>query len=351
MKPLVIFTGGGTAGHVMGNLSIIHTLTKQPVKIVYIGSKTGIEKELVLKQAITYYAISTGKWRRYFSFKNLTDGLLVLKGMVQSIKILRRLRPKVVFSKGGFVSFPVVLAAWWLKIPIIIHEADLNFGLANRLVLRLADKICVSFSETLPDGAKYSDKKLVTGLPLREGLFKGSKERAIQFFKLTEQMPVLLIMGGSLGAKQLNEVVNELLSKLVKKYQVIHLHGKNFTPIFQDHRYHPYVFLNQEMFDALAIADLVVSRAGANSIAELLALKKVTLLVPLIKGSRGDQLLNARKVAAQGYGLLLEALSSKNLNLALEELERHRTVFQQRLKNYRFLPANETIVNLLVSYF
>ena len=350
-KISVVFTGGGTAGHVMGNLSIMQVLKKQGIVTAYIGSKYGIEKDLITEKSFAYYEIATGKWRRYLSFKNFTDLFLIMKGIIDSFKILRLLSPKVIFSKGGFVSFPVVLAGWLLKIPVVIHEADLSFGLANRLALKLAKKICVSFPETLPISSKYFHKKVETGLPLREEIFKGSKKRAMEIFNLKNNgIPVLLIIGGSLGSKSLNEVVEELLPMWIDRYQIIHVHGNNFIPKFKHSFYHPYSFLNKEMADALLVADLVISRAGANSIAELLALRKVNLLVPLIKGSRGDQLLNAKKASEQGYSMILPELSKDRLATALEELEKNQEKFKLNLQEYHPLSATKIIAGLLKEF-
>lgn len=306
MKKIVL-TGGGTAGHVTPNIALIPALKAAGYEISYIGSYNGIEKRLIEALEIPYYGVSSGKFRRYFDLKNFTDPFRVNKGFVQSKKILKEIKPDVVFSKGGFVSVPVVAAAKMCKIPVIIHESDMTPGLANKLSFKKAEKICCNFPETvkyLPEG-----KGVLTGCPIREELLSGSREKGLAFAGLSDDKPVLMIIGGSLGAVHVNNFVREKLSDLLQNFNIIHVCGKEKLneALVGTPGYVQFEYVSEELKDLFAAADIVISRAGANVICELLAMKKPNILIPLpSEASRGDQILNAKSFAKQGYSKLLE---------------------------------------------
>ena len=296
----IILTGGGTAGHVTPNIALLPGLREADFDITYIGSYNGIEKQLLKEQKIPYYGISSGKLRRYFDIKNFSDPLKVIKGFGQSIRLMRKLKPDIVFSKGGFVSVPVILAAKFCHVPSIIHESDLTPGLANKLAIPNAAKVCCNFPETL----KYlpEEKAVLTGSPIRSELLTGNKENARRLCGFTKEKPVLFIVGGSSGSKFINDTIRGLLPELLKTYQVIHMCGKGNIEAALDRTagYKQFEYIGKELNDIFALADLVISRAGANSICELLALHKPNILIPLsANASRGDQILNAQSFEKQ----------------------------------------------------
>ncbi|MFI3200061.1 MAG: undecaprenyldiphospho-muramoylpentapeptide beta-N-acetylglucosaminyltransferase [Eubacteriales bacterium] len=306
MKKIVL-TGGGTAGHVTPNLALIPHLKALDYDIHYIGSHAGIERKLIEDFKIPYYPISTGKFRRYFDLKNFTDPFRVLKGYQEARQTLQEITPSILFSKGGFVSVPIVRAAASLKIPCIIHESDMTPGLANRLCIPVAKKVCCNFHETL----NYipNDKAIVTGTPIRAELLMGNKIAALDFCNFTANKPVLMVIGGSLGAANVNKIVRESLSELLKSFQVVHLCGKDKVDnlLLNIEGYTQFEYIKTELKDILALADLVISRAGANAICELLALRKPNILIPLpAHSSRGDQILNAKSFEKQGYSSVLD---------------------------------------------
>ena len=271
----IILTGGGTAGHVTPNMALIPELTKEGYDIQYIGSYEGIEKDLITGIQIPYHGISSGKLRRYFDVKNFSDPFKVLKGYTQASKLLKQLKPDIVFSKGGFVSVPVVLAAKRRKIPCIIHESDMTPGLANKLAIPSATKVCCNFPETL----KYlpNGKAVLTGSPIRQELFEGKKEQGLRFCGFTKDKPVILVIGGSLGSVVVNNAVRESLSILLEHFQIIHLCGKGKLDktLAKRKGYVQFEYIKKELSDLFACADLVISRAGANAICELLSLRNV----------------------------------------------------------------------------
>lgn len=303
----IVLTGGGTAGHVTPNIALLPSLQQLDYDIHYIGSYDGIEKQLLEEAGIAYHGIDTGKLRRYRSLKNLSDPFHVIHGLAEARKILKKLRPDVVFSKGGYVSVPVVLAASALKIPVICHESDLTPGLANKICMPRAWKVCCNFPETaqqLP-----ADKAVVTGTPIRQELFTGDSDFARKFCGFTAHKPSILVTGGSLGSVNLNNAIRSILPDLLPDFQVIHLCGKGKLDesLKDTPSYVQFEYISHEMKDLLAMADIVVSRAGANAICEILALKKPNLLIPLSKNaSRGDQILNARSFESQGFSVVLE---------------------------------------------
>ena len=301
----IVLTGGGTAGHVTPNIALIPKLRELGYKISYIGSYEGIEKKLIEELGIPYYGISSGKLRRYFDLKNFSDPFRVLKGFSQARKILKELKPDVVFSKGGFV--PVVIAAKRLKIPALIHESDMTPGLANKLCLSSASRICCNFPETVAN--LPADKAVLTGTPIRQELLSGNAENGRKFCGFTADKPVLMVIGGSLGAASVNDNVRKILPELLKEFQVVHLCGKGKTDesLNGTAGYVQYEYIQDELPDLFAMADIVISRAGANAICEIRELHKPNLLIPLsAKASRGDQILNARSFERQGFSKVLE---------------------------------------------
>ena len=302
----IILTGGGTAGHVTPNIALIPKLRESGFEIKYIGSKGGMEKQLVEDAGLKYYGISSGKLRRYFSWQNFSDPFRVIKGYFEARKIMKKYKPDIVFSKGGFVSVPVVFAAQAYKIPVIIHESDMTPGLANKLAIKKATKVCHNFPET----AKYLGNKAVhTGSPIREELLQGNKITALDLCGFSANKPVIMVTGGSLGAENVNKLVRKALPELLKDFQVAHLCGKGKMDesLTNTAGYAQFEYISDEMKDFFAMADLIISRAGANSICEISALKKPNILIPLsAKASRGDQILNARSYKKQGFSEVLD---------------------------------------------
>ncbi|HOP74251.1 MAG TPA: undecaprenyldiphospho-muramoylpentapeptide beta-N-acetylglucosaminyltransferase [Bacillota bacterium] len=345
----IILTGGGTAGHVMPNLALVPELRRNGWEISYIGSYTGIERELVTEAEIPYYPIATGKFRRYFSMKNFTDPFRVVQGLGQAVALMRKLRPNIVFSKGGFVSVPVVIGAWLNRIPVILHESDLTPGLANRLSLPFATAICATFPETLAH--LPAEKTHLTGNPIRAQLLQGSKEKGLKLCGFNSSKPVLAVLGGSLGSVTINEAIRAILPELLKRYQVVHICGKgNLDQRVDQPGYRQFEFVNEELPHLLAVADICVSRAGSNFIFELLALKKPALLIPLSKAaSRGDQILNARSFAKQGFSavLLEEELSKERLLSMINQLYQERQSYIAKMSESPLIDATATVIRLI----
>lgn len=346
----IVLTGGGTAGHVTPNLALLSHLKEKGYEINYIGSYAGIEKGLIEAAGVPYYGISSGKLRRYFDPKNFSDPFKVLKGFFEARRLLRNLKPDIVFSKGGFVAVPVVLAAKTRRIPCIIHESDITPGLANKICIPMARKVCANFPETM----KYlpEDKAVLTGTPIREELFKGNKIAGLDFCGFTANKPVIMIVGGSTGAAALNEAVWNLLPTLLRDFQIIHLCGKGKAKaeLNSTDGYRQYEYISKEMKDLLAAADLVISRAGANSICELLALKKPHILVPLsAAASRGDQILNAESFEHQGFSYVLqeENLTNETLLRAIHDVMEHRQKYIDAMGKSKLNDAIKTILELL----
>ncbi|MGN0415283.1 MAG: undecaprenyldiphospho-muramoylpentapeptide beta-N-acetylglucosaminyltransferase [Agathobacter sp.] len=334
-KKKIVMTGGGTAGHVTPNIAMMPALKEAGYEITYIGSYNGMERELIEAQKIPYIGISSGKLRRYFDWKNFTDPFKVLKGYGQAVSTLKKLKPDVVFSKGGFVSVPVVLAAKHCHIPAIIHESDITPGLANRIAIRGAKKVCCNFPETM----KYlpEDKAVLTGSPIRRELFSGDPEAARKLCRFPDHnKPVLLIIGGSSGSKAINEAVRKILPELLEEFYIIHLCGKGNL----DNQlngligYAQFEYASTELTDMFALADMAVSRAGANSICELLALRKPNILIPLsAAASRGDQILNAKSFAKQGFSYVLEEenVTDQSLLTAIHEVYQNRDKYKNAM--------------------
>lgn len=346
----IVMTGGGTAGHVTPNIALFDSLQKDGYEIHYIGSYEGIEKGLIEDKNISYYGISSGKFRRYRSWKNLTDPFRVLHGFFQARRLLGRIRPNVVFSKGGFVSVPVVMAAKTRHIPVIIHESDLTPGLANKLAMPSATKVCCNFPETLPYLPK--EKAVLTGSPIRQELLHGNKQAAKDFCGFTGDLPILMVMGGSIGSVYINNAIRGCIDTLLTKYQIIHLCGKgNIDESLKDKKgYAQFEYISENLPDLFAAADLVVARAGANSICELLALHKPNILIPLSRNaSRGDQILNANSFAKQGFSVVLEEeeVTSEKLMATIDDVMAHRSKYIDAMKNSGQMNAIETIMGLI----
>lgn len=330
----IILTGGGTAGHVTPNIALIPELKKRGYEIHYIGSKTGIEKELIGNFDIPYYGISSGKLRRYFDVKNFTDPFRILKGYSEADKIIKKIKPSVIFSKGGFVTVPVVKAAKRRHVPCVLHESDISPGLANRLCISSATAICANFPETLEN--LPAEKAHLTGSPIRSELFTGNRLKGLDFCGFTANKPVILVIGGSLGSVRVNEAVREILPTLLEKYQIIHLCGRDKIDesLQGTQGYVQYEYIQKELCDLLDAADIVISRAGANAICELLALRKPNILIPLsLEASRGDQILNAASFEKQGFSYVIkeEDLTSDKLLSALQYVDENKDKYKNAM--------------------
>lgn len=346
----IVLTGGGTAGHVTPNIALIPRLRELGYNISYIGSYEGIEKKLIEELGIPYYGISSGKLRRYFDPKNFSDPFRVLKGFSEAKKLLKQLQPDVVFSKGGFVTVPVVIAAKRRKIPAIIHESDMTPGLANKLCIPSAAKVCCNFPETVDSLPK--DKAVLTGTPIRQELLDGNADAAAEFCGFTREKPVLMVIGGSLGAASVNENIRKILPELLKDFQVIHLCGKGKTDesLNQTNGYVQFEYIKKELADLFALADIVISRAGANAICELHALKKPNLLIPLsANASRGDQILNARSFQRQGYSMVLEEeeITEETLLNSIRELYQNRQSYIDTMAKSQTMDSISQITSLI----
>lgn len=346
----IILTGGGTAGHVTPNIALIPKLKELGYDIQYIGSYEGIEKELIEPFGIPYHGISSGKLRRYFSVQNFTDPFRVIKGFGEARKLIKDLKPDVIFSKGGFVSVPVVLAGKKCKVPVIIHESDMTPGLANKIAIPSASKVCCNFPETLENLPK--GKAVLTGSPIRQELLSGNKIAAMDMCGFTADKPVILVIGGSLGSVIVNNAVREALPELLNHFQIIHLCGKGKTDesLKNTKGYCQFEYIKNELRDIFALADIVISRAGANAICELLALRKPNLLIPLsAKASRGDQILNARSFERQGFSLVIEEeeLSKASLLQAVQNLYDNRSTFIDAMRSSGQQDSIDTIIGLI----
>ena len=346
----IVLTGGGTAGHVTPNIALIPRLKELGYDIHYIGTYDGIERTLIEEIGIPYYGISSGKLRRYFDVKNFSDPFRVIKGYFQAKKLMKKLKPDIVFSKGGFVAVPVVLAAKHSHIPALIHESDMTPGLANKLSIPSATKICCNFPETmshLPEG-----RAVLTGSPIRQELLTGNKLAGLKFCGFTANKPVILVIGGSLGAVAVNNAIRKILPELLKSFQVIHLCGKDKTDASLNNLegYVQFEYIKQELADLFAAADICVSRAGANAICELLALKKPNLLIPLsANASRGDQILNAESFRRQGFSEVLseEEITPELLLKTIQNLYENRASYVAAMEKSQQGDAIATITDLI----
>ena len=349
----IAFTGGGTVGHVSVNLSLIPTALEKGHQVFYIGSKNGIEREMIESQLsnIKYYPISSGKLRRYLSFENAKDVFKVLKGILDARRVLKKEKPDLLFSKGGFVSVPVVIAARSLNIPTIIHESDLTPGLANKISLKFSKKIYTTFEDTL----KYlpKDKADFVGATIREDLKEGNQQKGYEITGFDSDKKVLLVMGGSLGSKKLNDIIRENLEALLHDYQIIHLTGHGLVDeSYKQKGYIQYEFVKKELTHLLSITDTVVSRAGSNAIYEFLTLRIPMLLIPLgLDQSRGDQIDNAKYFESKGYGKMIpeDQLTQFKLLEQLKQIESHRTDITHQMESYKESYTKEDLFNKILN--
>lgn len=349
MKKIVL-TGGGTAGHVTPNLALLPKLQEMGYEVTYMGSLDGIEKKLIADFNLPYYGVPVGKLRRYIDPKNLTDPFKVIKGYSEAKKYLKEIKPNVVFSKGGYVAVPIVRAAASLKIPCIIHESDLTPGLANKLCIPKAVKVCCNFPETLEKLPK--NKAVLTGSPVRAELFTGDANKGRELCKFDTSKPIIMVIGGSTGSVAINKAVRAALPELLKDFQLVHLcgNGRIDNMLLTTEGYAQFEYLKAELKDVMAMCDIVISRAGANAICELLSLKKPNLLIPLSKAaSRGDQILNANSFEAQGFSMVLqeEDLDERILVDKVHELYENRDTYREAMEKSNQINAIDKIIALI----
>ena len=349
MKKIVL-TGGGSAGHVTPNIALLPSLREAGYEITYMGSYDGIERRLVEDFGLPYVGIATGKFRRYLDLQNLTDPFRVIKGFGEARRFLKKYHPDVVFSKGGFVAVPVVRAAASLGIPCIIHESDMTPGLANKICIPVARKVCCNFPETLK--LLPGDKAVLTGSPIRAELAQGNKLAGLDMCGFNANTPVVMVIGGSLGAANVNKAVRAALPSLLGDFQVVHLCGKDKVDnlLLNTPGYRQFEYVKAELKDLFAMADVVISRAGANAICELLALKKPNILIPLpASSSRGDQLLNARSFEAQGFSIVIgeDDLTTELLVDKVHELYFSRQTFRDAMSGSGQMDSIKTIMGLI----
>jgi UDP-N-acetylglucosamine--N-acetylmuramyl-(pentapeptide) pyrophosphoryl-undecaprenol N-acetylglucosamine transferase len=348
----IVLTGGGSAGHVTPNIALINRLRVEGWQAEYIGSRDGIEKQLIKGINIPYHEISSGKLRRYLSAENLVDPFKVLLGIIQAFFLVKKIKPQIVFSKGGFVTVPVIIAAYLTKIPVIIHESDMTPGLANKIAIPFARKVCVSFPETLKN--LPSEKGIYTGAPIREELLTGDRQKGLKFCRFSSDKPVLLVIGGSLGSEKINKSLREILDYLLIEFQIVHVCGKgNVDNSINAEGYRQFEYISQELPDVFAMTDLVLSRSGSNAVFEFLALKKPNLLIPLSKkASRGDQILNAESFKKSGYSMVLEEeeVNSETLYNALKQLNKNKENYISRMKENPNKDSVKEILGLITEY-
>lgn len=350
MSKRIVLTGGGTAGHVTPNIALLPRLKDLDYEVFYMGSYDGIEKKLIEDFDIPYYGIATGKFRRYFDPKNFSDPFRVVKGMREARKYLKEIKPDVLFSKGGFVSVPVVRAASSLGIPCIIHESDMTPGLANKLCIPVVKKVCCNFPETLE--MLPAKKAVLTGSPIRQELSQGDKKAAYELCGFDSSKPVIMVVGGSLGSAAINQAVRDILPDLLKDFQVVHLCGKEKVDnlLLTTKGYKQFEYVRSEMKDIFAMADIVISRAGANAISELLSLKKPNILIPLpASSSRGDQIMNAKSFESQGFSIVIDEddLTKKLLLEKVQELYFNRASYIKAMGQSSQRDSISTITGLI----
>lgn len=351
MKTIVL-TGGGTAGHVTPNIALIPYLKEAGYDIIYIGSINGMEKQLIEECGIPYYGIESGKLRRYIDAKNISDIFRVVKGVGQARKLIKKLKPSIVFSKGGFVAVPVVVGAYLNKVPVILHESDITPGLANKLAIPFAKAVCTTFPEAVK--AIPDNKGILTGTPIRDMIFEGSRAKGLKLCGFSGEKPVMLVMGGSQGSVKINNFIRELLPKLTEKFDVVHLCGKgNFDKTRAELKcYKQFEYVSEELPDIFAAADFVVSRAGSNAICEFLALNMPMLLIPLSKkASRGDQILNAESFEKQGFASVYDedTMTSKGLFDAINSLYDNREKYIENMKKAEVSKGVNAVMEIINS--
>ncbi len=347
--PKIIFTGGGSAGHVTLNLALIPWFLEHGWQITYIGSKGGMEEDLVKQfPAVEYKSVLTGKLRRYFSLKNLVDMVKIPLGCLEACALVHKINPDIIFSKGGFVSFPVVVGGFVNRKKIFMHESDITPGLANKLSLSFVSTFFTTFPETV-NAVKQKAKVRCVGPVMSPRLFNGSREAGAKFAGLEADKPTVMFIGGSLGAKSLNNAVQQNLDKLLAKYQVIHIAGKSgFNPDLKGRGYVQYEYVDKELKDLMALADVVISRAGSNAIFELASLNKPMILVPLPNtSSRGEQSLNARNFKAKGFAEIIADENIADEQTLLTAIEDTFTQKAQYIANMQQNPVKTTTIEEL----
>ena len=348
--PTIVLTGGGTAGHVTPNIALLPALRDAGYNIHYIGTHNGIEQELISRENVPYHTVPAGKLRRYIDWQNFTDLFRILLGFFKSFFLLGRIKPNIVFSKGGFVTPPIIWAAWLRRIPVISHESDLTPGLANKLALPFANRICHAFAET----AKYlpSEKAIHTGIPVRPELTKGDPQKGRDLCNFTSDKPIILIIGGSLGSQAINTAVRSTLPKLLTDHQICHLCGQgNLDPALNNTEgYIQFEYITDDLPHLFAPANYIVSRAGATTLFELLALQKPALLIPLsLQASRGDQIENAETFQSAGYSLVLseDDLTPESLCKAIHDLQQQSNTLHQSMSEWSDRDAITEILSVL----
>lgn len=349
-KIKIVLTGGGTAGHVLPHFALFSFYKEKNWDVCYIGT-SGIEQKLIEDANIPFFSIKAGKLRRHLSFQNFLDLFFVLIGIIQSFFILWKEKPHLVFTKGGYVSVPVSVAAWFLRIPVITHESDLTPGLANKIIANFSSKILCAFPGTL----KYlpKEKAVCVGLPIRQDLKQGlaSEGYRITGFNSESKQPIILIMGGSQGALRINQLIDSASFELLKRYRLIHITGTGKQTSIKDQSYFQIEYVSDELKHLLAITDLVVCRAGANSIFEMLALKKPMLLIPLEAATRGDQILNAEEFRQKNWALVLreKSMDQSLLLKSLSELESHASLMKKAMAEFPSENSAQSIFSILES--
>lgn len=332
-----MFTGGGSGGHVTLNLNLIPLFQKNGWQIVYVGSETGIEKELIAKiEGVKYYAIKTGKLRRYFSWQNLKDMFKIPVGVCQAAAIIHKEKPDIIFSKGGFVSFPVVVGGFLNHRKIFMHESDLTPGLANKMSLPFVSKFFTTFIDTVKY-VRTPQKVCYIGPVLSDRLKNGDKNKALLMCNFNTEKPIVMFVGGSLGAQSLNKAVLQNIDALLQKFQIIHICGKGQKTDLERQGYAQFEFVDKEFKDLLAATDIVVTRSGSNAIFEFWSLNIPMLLVPLpSNASRGEQTSNAQNFQSKGFAeiLLDKDLAQNGLLLAqIDKMYQNLGTYRNNIKN------------------
>ncbi len=347
-ESVIVFAGGGSAGHVVPCLPLMQNFLGRGWQVHHVGSGLELERRLIKPLDVAYHRISCGKLRRYFSWRNFVDACRVPLGIIQATVLIARLKPRLVFAKGGYVSFPVVVGAWLNRVPVVSHESDRTPGLANRLSYPFVRKICTTFADSVLPGSK----SLYTGTPIRPDLLKGDPARARDFLDMHVHKPVLLLLGGSQGSALLNQVLRAALPDLSTDFVVVHQCGAGYldSSLAAHPCYRQFEFLRENLVDVLALADVAVSRAGANALFELLALGLPHLLVPLAAGSRGEQVENAKMAAEKGWSLVLSEteLTPRSLVTALRRLHTERKLWRERLQKCQVPNGTARIESLLL---
>ncbi len=350
-KKTIILTGGGTAGHVTPNIALIKQLLRLGWHVSYIGSEEGVEKDMIQPLGIPYKGIKSGKLRRYFSWQNFIDPFKILYGVLQSFLHIRKHKPSVLFSKGGFVSFPVVVGARLNRVPVVVHESDMTPGLANKLSFPFAKTICINFEGAKSNFSNQAKLK-ITGTPLREELLEGNKEKGLAICGFHPDKPTLLFVGGSQGARVINQTVRAALPELLVTYQIIHICGKgNIEPTLNQQGYCQFEFVQEDLAHLFALGEVVISRSGANALYEILALAKPHVLIPLsMKASRGDQIHNAKYFEKQGVSEVIneQDLKPERLLQAINKVYQDRDAKVRKIKSLGVASGTENILKILL---